>query len=85
MSYANDITAAWHTASAAQQHTETCIFPDDELQRQCLSRNFQNTDANYQLEPKERFSQRLGRSPDNADAYCMAAIGLHRYLNAFGL
>jgi hypothetical protein len=84
MSYANDITAAWHTASAAQQHTETCIFPDDELQRQCLSRNFQNTDANYQLEPKERFSQRLGRSPDNADAYCMAAIGLHRYLSTFG-
>ena len=84
MGYTNDITAAWHTASAAQQHTLTCIHQDEELQRQCLSRNFANTDGNYQLESKERYSQRLGRSPDQADAYCMAAIGLHRYLDVFG-
>lgn len=85
MGYTNDVTSAWHTASAAQQHTHTCVHPDEELQRQCLSRNFANTDGNYQLESKERFSQRLGRSPDHADAYCMAAQGLHRYLDYFGL
>lgn len=84
MAYANDITAAWNTAAEAQQHTETCTPPDEELQRQCLSRNYKNTDGNYQLEPKDSFSQRLGRSPDHADAYSMAAIGLHRYLNVYG-
>ena len=84
MAYANNITAAWNTAAQAQIHTFTAIPPDDELQRQCLSREYKNTDGNYQLESKEGFSRRLGRSPDQADAYCMAAIGLHRYLNLFG-
>lgn len=84
MGYLNDVTAAWNTLATAMQHTETCIPQNDELERQLLSRLYSRMEGVYALEEKVKFSQRLGRSPDHADAAAMCAIGLHRYLNYFG-
>jgi len=84
MGYTNDITCAWNTLATSMQHTETCIPPDDELERQLLSREYSSMEGKYALEPKEKFSARLGRSPDDADAMAMCAYGIHRMLNVFG-
>ena len=78
MNYANNISCAWQTAAAAQQHTETCISTHDDRRRECLARNYANLDKTYQIEAKEQFKRRLGNSPDFADAYVMCAHGLHR-------
>jgi len=75
--YTNKIAAAWCRLGDATRHQEFKIAfpPDNELRRQLTSRR---TNDNSQeksrmgITPKDKFSEEIGQSPNEADAAVMA-------------
>lgn len=64
----------------AMTQIQDCMIPfpeDEELRRQLVAIRFKvvNSNGKIQLEPKDETKKRLGRSPDEADAFVM---GLYR-------
>lgn len=57
---------------------QVILTNDNELDQELMSvrLHFDESTAAYQLEPKDRLTRRIGRSPDKADATVLARYGL---------
>ena len=70
--YANRKAEAWaHMANEFRNGRVTLTWEDSELARQLTSVRWRTSDGKMGVELKEHTRQRLGRSPDRADAYVM--------------
>ena len=67
----------WHTAERIRDID--CDYPEDqELRQQLTNVRYEVVNSNgcVKLEPKQKIKERLGRSPDRADAFCYGIWGL---------
>lgn len=78
LSYYNKRTEMWWNARQMIMDREVYQIEDDELKRQLLAPRYKivNSQGLVQLEPKEKTKERLGSSPDRADAFVYGLWGL---------
>jgi len=75
--YNRRVEAYWYVME--QMRDKKIEYPQDtELRKQLSSVRYKVISSNgrVQLEAKDKIKERLGRSPDRADAYCMGVWGL---------
>lgn len=82
--FQHDTAAAWAITGRSMEFTDAAVPDDPDLTTQVLSRRFTTLSPYLGIERKEDYVKRLGRSPDDADALCMAGLGLHCWLEVFG-
>jgi hypothetical protein len=72
---------AWWLVMEAIRDKRIPYPEDEELRRQLTAVQYMVVDSNgkIQLEPKSKTKQRLGRSPDEADAYIMGIYASLKY------
>lgn len=69
----------WNTGRRFAEKDIQLTWDDPQLRRELSSVSYEIRNGRIQLEPKEKVKERIGRSPDKADAYI---TGLHTLENA---
>lgn len=69
----------WNTGRRFAEKDIKLTWQDEQLRRELSAVSYLIKNGKIQIEPKDKIKERLGRSPDKADAYIM---GLHTLDNA---